>query len=159
MSELLFEKAPIQDEDGKKKKPSSRRPKADEHQPGAWQPREYTVQPGFMLSIEGHCRCETCGLTVVDLLEIVKVNGEVQWKVICGWWCMTTWLIKPIPGLLDEADKSAKQFVLREGRFAGQTFDQVWNSGNEWYVRDLVKMAKRSVVATAAAEWLAAKGY
>jgi hypothetical protein len=153
---LLFEIAPTQDEDGKKKK-ASRKKQAEEHpQPKAWEPPP-SPPVGFMLSIEGHVSCETCGLQVVDLVEVLKIDGEPKWKVMCGWWCMTTWLINPIPGLLDEADKSARQFVLREGRFAGKTFDEVWNSGNEWYVRDLVKMAKRTVVAEAAAEWLSKK--
>lgn len=154
---LLFEVAPIQDEDGKKKQPK-KRSKSDDHSPArAWEPPP-SPPMGFMLSIDGHVSCPTCGLTVVDLVEVVKIGGVQQWRVMCGWWCMTTWLIPPIPGLLDEADKSAKKFVLREGRFAGKTFDEVWNSGNEWYVRDLVKMAKRTVVAEAAAEWLKKKG-
>lgn len=111
-----------------------------------------------MLSIEGHCQCETCGLGVVDLVEITKRDGEPKWLVMCGWWCLTTWLIDPIPGLLDEADEKRDQsFVLREGRFAGKTFDEVWDSGNEWYVEDAVKSARRDAVAIAAAEWLAKK--
>lgn len=156
-NDLLFDVAPVQDEDGKKKKASRKKQADDSPLPRAWEPPpERPV--GYLASIEGHTACETCGLHVVDLVEIVKINGETQWKVMCGWWCMTSWFISPIPGLLDEADKSAKQFVLREGRFAGKTFDEVWNSGNEWYVRDLVKMAKRTVVAGAAAEWLSKKG-
>jgi len=157
MNNLLFEIAPVQDEDGKKKKASRKKQAADSSQPRAWEPPP--EQPvGYLASIEGHVSCETCGLPIVDLVDIVKTRGETKWRVMCGWWCMTSWLIDPIPGLLDEADKSAKEFVLREGRFAGKTFDEVWNSGNEWYVRDLVKMAKRTVVAEAAAAWLSKKG-
>ena len=156
---LPFDTSPIQDEDGKRKKPSSRRKAADDQRPRPLEPQEYGDTTGFMLSIEGHACCEQCGLDIIDLVEIVKINGVTQWRVMCGWWCMTTWLIPPIPGLLDEADKSAKKFVLREGRFAGKTFDEVWDSGNEWYVRDLVKMAKRTVVAEAAAEWLSKKKF
>jgi hypothetical protein len=155
-NDLLFDIAPIEDEDGKKKKSARKRQAEEPTAPKAWEP---PPEPpvGFMLSIEGHVSCEKCGLQVIDLVEVVKIDGKPQWRVMCGWWCMTTWLIDPIPGLLDEADKSAKKFVLREGRFAGKTFDEVWGSGNEWYVRDLVKMAKRSVVAEAAAEWLSKK--
>lgn len=156
---LLFDVAPVQDEDGKKRPKSSRKKQQDSDSPPprTWEPPS-SPPVGFMLSIEGHVSCETCGLDIVDLVEIVKIDGRPQWRVMCGWWCMTSWLVEPIPGLLDEADKSSKKFVLREGRFAGKTFDQVWDSGNEWYVRDLVKMAKRTVVAEAAAEWLSKKG-
>lgn len=154
--QMLFDFSPIRDEDGKKKKKVDR-PVKVEHQP--FYSAEYDSKPGFICSIDGYCRCETCGLTIVDLLEILRIDGEKKWRVICGWWCMTTWIIDPIPGLLDVADNAAKQFVLREGRFAGQTFDQVWNSGHQWHVRVLAKKAKRSAVAKAAAEWLKAKGY
>lgn len=157
---LLFEISPTEDEDGKKKKKASRKKQEPPQSAAAVGEQNQRESPvGYMLSISGHCQCETCGLTVVDLVEITKRNGEPKWLVKCGWWCMSTWLIDPIPGLLDEADQKQKRsFVLREGRFAGKTFDEIWDSGNEWYVRDLVESARRGVVASAAAEWIAKKG-
>lgn len=155
---MLFDTSPIEDEDGKKKKPSrKKKAKADEAAFASVEHHaEYEFRP-YIIPLVRITSCDRCKSPVVDLAEITKVDGVQRWRVVCGWSCGNMWTIDPVDGLLDDADKSAKQFVLREGRFAGKTFDEVWNSGNEWYVRDLAKMAKRSVVASAASEWLAKK--
>lgn len=156
---LLFEVSPIEDEDSKKKKPAKRK-KAEDEDVGP-KPEQIDhwafYQPGFLAPIDGQAPCERCGMTLTDLMEVRRIDGTTKWIVICGWGCMARWEIDPIPGILDQADREAKQFVLREGRFSGKTFDQVWADGGEWYIRDLVKMAKRSTVSRAAAEWLAKK--
>ena len=152
--DMLFDTSPIEDEDTKKKRPSKRR--KVEEQPLPATPVESEFRP-FVATLVDVAICERCGCTVTDLDSIVKVDGQTKWIVVCGWSCGLIMTIEPVPGVLDEADKSSKQFVLREGRFAGKTLDDVWESGNEWYIRDLAKMAKRSAVASAASEWLAKK--
>lgn len=152
--DMLFDASPIEDEDTKKKRPSKRRKPEEPVFHSA--PVEYEFKP-FVMTLVDVAVCERCGSTVTDLADIVKADGVTKWRVICGWSCGLIWLAEPVPGVLDEADKSSKQFVLREGRFAGKTLDEVWDSGNEWYVRDLATMAKRTVVAAAATEWLAKK--
>jgi hypothetical protein len=74
---------------------------------------------------------------------------------MCGWWCMIRWMIDPIPGLL--AERGPKPFVIREGRFAGKTFDEVSAMGEEWYINDLASLAKNEKVKAAARGWLAQK--
>jgi hypothetical protein len=154
---MLFDTSPIEDEDGKKKKKAKKKAKSAEPSfaPTGDQ-AEYEFQP-FIMPLVRVAVCDRCKSPVVDLAEIIKIDGLPQWRVVCGWSCGNMWTIDPIPGLLDDADKTARKFVLREGRFAGKTLDDVWASGNEWYVRDLARLASRSVVARAASEWLAKK--
>lgn len=151
---LLFDVAPLEDA---KKKPSKRRKAVAEAQPHvATKSVEETPFYGYLASIEGHYQCDQCGLSVLDLVETRKVDGRTMWLVTCGWWCLHSWLVEPIPGLLDKADeerKSKGDFTVRGGRFDGQTFEQISQDGNRWYIEQLVK-GKRSFLATAAAEWL-----
>lgn len=156
-SGLLFEVAPF--EDTKKKKPVKR--KAVEPTVAAVVP---VLEPekvyGYLAVVDGHYKCDQCGLECLDLIETRKSNGKVQWLVTCGWWCMHSWLVDPIPGLLDEADESQKKqssFVVKGGRYDGQTFDEIADSGHLWYIEQLVKAGKRTYLAAAAAEWLASK--
>ena len=154
---LLFDIRPIEDEDGKRKKPKK---KAAREEPVA-PPVRYVddpVSPGYMASLD--VRCERCDLSVVDLVEVRRINGIDQWLVKCGWWCQQEWLIDPIPGVLDQRDKEQDEdaFVVRDGLFAGKTFDQIAaESHGLAYIRGLVKVAKRSALAEAAARWLREK--
>ena len=104
----------------------------------------------YLASIE--CECPTCGVGVVDLIDV----RNAKWLIQCGWWCMRTWLIDPIPGVLDEDDakQQESEFILRGGQFDGQTFTQIWSSGNEWYVRDIARLSKRQIVRDKANQWL-----
>jgi len=154
---MLFDTSPIEDEDNRKKKAKKKKPKPEEPSFVAASPQaEYEFQP-YVMPLVRVTTCDRCKSPVVDLAEIIKIDGLPKWRVVCGWSCGNMWAIDPVPGLLDDADKTAKKFVLREGRFAGKTFDEVWASGNEWYVRDLARLASRSVVARAASEWLSKK--
>jgi hypothetical protein len=55
------------------------------------------------------------------------------------------------------AESGPKPFVIREGRFAGKTFDEVSAMGEEWYINDLASLAKNEKVKAAARAWLAKK--
>ena len=54
----------------------------------------------------------------------------------------------------DDAKQQESEFILRGGQFDGQTFTQIWSSGNEWYVRDIARLSKRQIVRDKANEWL-----
>ena len=159
MSEpLLFETSPLEGEGQSKKKTGRRKSRQDDPQPilpadDHLDDREPPV--GFLLSLDS-VPCPQCG-SPADLADVLTINGHRQWRVQCGWWCMISWLINPIPGLLHEPDKRRRDFVMREGRFAGKTFDEVWDSGNEWYIRELVSLSKSDRLTKAASEWLAKK--
>ena len=152
MSDLLFDISPIEDEDSKKKKPSKRK-KADESAPRS-EPTDYLsgYVPGYIASLD--VPCDRCGTSVTDLAEIRKN----EWLVVCGWGCSRQWVVDPIPGVLD-SQKEQREYVLRDGRFRGKTFDEVWSSGGDWYVRGLVKTGGKTMAARAAKEWLSKKGY
>lgn len=153
---LLFDVAPLEDA---KKKPSKRRKQVTAANPAiSHQIVEDLPASGYLASIEGHYKCDQCGVSVLDLVDTRKVDGRTMWLVTCGWWCLHSWLVEPIPGLLDKADEERKakgDFTVRGGRFDGQTFDQISQDGNRWYIEQLVKKGKRSFLAAAAAEWLA----
>ena len=104
---------------------------------------------GFLLSL-GSVPCPQCGAPA-DLDEVLIVDGRKRWRVMCGWWCMTRWTIDPIPGLLGET--TTRKFVIREGRFAGKTFDEA----EPWYVEQLAVLSKNEKVKAAAKAWLASK--
>ena len=150
----LFETSPIEDEDGKRKKKSRRKEEL------VVQPRAPTVveelQPLTVLaSVNGHYACDRCGLTVLDLLDIRKTEGGTKWLVSCGWWCLHSWLVDPIPGLLDREDrKQVDVFRMRGGRFDGKSFDEIDASGGRWYIESLVTVSKRTAVSDAAKKWL-----
>lgn len=157
-SGLLFEIAPI--EDGKKKKPSKRK-KSSESAASAL-PKvdtvDITATYGYLARIDGHYKCDQCGLECLDLIETRKVDGQVMWLITCGWWCMHSWLVEPIPGLLEEQGKKQAEkssFVVKGGRFDGQTFDEISACGNRWYIEQEAKAGKREFLREAAVEWLA----
>ena len=153
---LLFDISPIEDEDSKKKKPSKRKNSDDEVSLAPSQTDYMSgYSPGYMLSLDS-VPCETCGAPA-DLVEIKKIDGKTQWIVMCGWWCMHRWHIDPIPGLIEteEAEEKPEEFVLRDGMFAGKTFSEIRDLGRMDYLKSLPKLARRSAVAEAAADWLA----
>ena len=149
----LFDTSPIEDEDGKKRKKA--RPKAEpapepQHAPVRSVFTPYTV----LASIEGHYACDRCGLTTLDLLDIRKADSGTKWLVSCGWWRLHSWLVDPIPGLLDAADKKADVFRMRGGRYDGKSFDEIAAEGAKWYIETLVTVSKRTAVSDAAKNWL-----
>ena len=148
---LLFETSPLEG-DGQVRKKGGRKPQEPAYQ--AAPPSEPVEAPvGFLLSLND-VPCPQCGAPA-DLVEVLLVGGRKQWRVMCGWWCMIRWMIDPIPGLL--AERGPKPFVIREGRFAGKTFDEVSAMGEEWYINDLASLAKNEKVKAAALGWLAQK--
>jgi hypothetical protein len=153
---LLFDKSPQEGEGQSKKKGGRRKSHQSEPQTFVSSDDDRREPPlGFLLSLDA-APCPTCGAPA-DLADVLTINGRRQWRVQCGWWCLHSWLINPIPGLLHEPDKKRREFVLREGRFAGKTFDEVWNSGNEWYIHELASLSKSDRLTKAASEWLAKK--
>ena len=149
----LFETSPIEDEDGKKKKKGKK--KQPEPQPVAVIHREPDVelaQPGYLASVVGHYACDRCGLTTLDLID---VRGP-KWLVMCGWWCLHSWLVDPIPGLLDKEDRkqAPDAFVMRDGLFSGKSFDEIAAAGGRAYIESLPIVSKRQAVKDAAKNWL-----
>jgi hypothetical protein len=151
---LLFEVSP-EEEEGKKKKRASRKPVPPRPAPasGADPARQHV---GYLASIDGHVACDRCGLTIVDLVEIRKVDGQTKWLVSCGWNCLHSWLIDPVPGVLDKQDKSQEPESLRVrgGRFDGLTFDEIARGGDRWFIKLTAGKSRRTFLAAAAAEWL-----
>jgi hypothetical protein len=153
---LLFETSPIEDEDGPKKKKGARKKKQEEPPPPAAVERRYEEKATpYILSIES-LDCQRCGCPV-DLIKVNHANG--MWIVQCGWCVSHIWEIEPIPGLLekDEQDERPDEFVLRDGPYAGMTFDQVLEQEDgEEYIRMVARMPKmRQSVRDAASAWLA----
>lgn len=146
---LLFDISPT--EDGKSKARKNRPATVASSLP----PRvDYGESDRYLMSLD-QVPCNVCGLPA-DLIQVLLIKGSQKWRVQCGWWCMHTWLIDPIPGLLDpKPDK--KSFVLRAGRYAGKTFDEAWDSGGEWYLRDLSQMSESESLTRACREFLESK--
>jgi hypothetical protein len=151
---FLFDTSPIEDEDGKKKK-KARKKATPEPQPVVHREPAVEEQPaGYLASIDGHYSCDTCGLTVLDLIDIRKTDSGTKWFVMCGWWCLHSWLVDPIPGLLDKEDRKHDVFRMRGGRFNGKSFDEIDASDSRWYIESLVTVSKRTAVSDAAKKWL-----
>ncbi len=108
----LFDTSPIEDEDGKKRKKPRRKAEPSPDQPHA-RPTSYFTPHTVLASIDGHYSCDRCGLTKLDLLDIRKADSGTKWLVSCGWWCLHSWLVDPIPGLLDAADRKADVFLTK----------------------------------------------
>lgn len=158
---MLFDTSPVDDPvSATKKKPSKRKKPEQSRGTGHVAEPVHEEAIGFLAQIDGHYTCETCGLTLLDLVEIRKVDGKEKWLVSCGWWCMRTWLVDPVPGLLEKEDAKTDDGVyrIRGGLFDGKTFDEISvMPGGCMYIESLVKLSKRSSQAAAAAEWLTAK--
>lgn len=153
----LFDTSPIEDEDGKKKKASRRKkPDPPPAAPRRFEPAVDEMPAGYLASVEGHYACDRCGLTVLDLIDIRKTDSGTKWLVTCGWWCLHSWLVDPIPGLLDREDRkqAADVFRMRGGRYDGKSFDEIDRQGARWYIESLVEVSKRTAVSEAAKKWL-----
>lgn len=150
---LLFDISP-EDVDGKRKtrtqKKTATPPAASHAESGG----DSFVDPvGYLARVDGHYACDRCGSTTLDLVEI---RGP-RWAVCCSWFCGHVWLVKPVPGIIDEQDKKETRqdgFRVRGGLFDGQTFEQIEAGGNLWYIESLVTLSKREFLAEAAARWL-----
>ena len=154
-SSMLFDVSPVEDEKPKRKG-GKRKSTQDAVTTAAAVYEEPKPVYGFLASIVGHYQCDKCGLETLDLVDTRIVDSEKWWLVTCGWWCMHSWLVRPIPGLLDEEDKrQTQEFRVRGGLFDGQTFGEIAASGKRWYVEFLSKEKSRPTAAAAAAEWLA----
>lgn len=159
MSGMLFDTSP--DEAGKKKARKRSVAFRDTTPKPVTVPAERRHEDArFLASIDGHVTCGECGIGIVDLVEVRHVNGQERWLVQCGWSCLTSWLVDPVPGVLDREDEkqaTSPEFVVRGGRFDGMTFKQMDDAGHRNHIRALVEKG-RTHVAAAAAEWLAANG-
>ena len=158
---MLFDKSPPEGDGQAKKKSRRSSPK-----PAAAKPAASTgiiveheaSEHGYLLSLDD-VPCDQCGAPA-DLVEVVSINGRRRWRVMCGWWCLHSWMIDPIPGLLETIDKKENRtFVLREGRYPGKTFDEIDDAGGRWYIEQLAGGRTRSQrVKEEATEWLRGKG-
>lgn len=159
MSEMLFDTSPDEVEGRKKsRKRPSQRPQAG---PTTQAPDlELPSEARYLASIDGHYQCD-CGMTLLDLAEERWVNGKKQWLVQCGWWCGMSWLVDPVPGILDKEDAkqrvSGKAFVVKGGRFDGKTFDEIDAMGCRNHIVGLAEKG-REYLAAAAREWLSRNG-
>lgn len=151
---MLFDTSPIEDLDGKKSAKKPRKANGSQDARVSSEVTRLENRSTILASIEGHYQCESCGLGILDLIEVRKD----RWVVCCGWNCLTCWEVDPIPGLLDERDKKQKadteSFTMRGGEYDGQTLEEIWASGDETYVKLLAKKHKRQVVREAAKKFL-----
>lgn len=153
MSDTLFDISPTEDQATRRK---SRR-KAVAVSPSLSVPVQDSVideVDGFLLSLD-QVPCWECGAPA-DLAQVLLIGGKKKWRVQCGWWCLHSWLIEPIPGLLDSKPEK-REFIMREGRYAGKTFNQAWAQGGEWYLRDLARLSPSKRLVAALNEFLATK--
>lgn len=157
MKEMLFDTSPEEVEQAGKKKPRKRAADPAPAVPAVVRAEPRQEDAKYLASIDGHVTCDECGIGVVDLVCERWIDGQRRWLVQCGWSCLTSWLIDPIPGILDQEDQrqrsQAKEFVVRDGRFAGMTFSQM----ERGHVRALAEKG-RTYVAAAAKEWLEKNG-
>ena len=150
---LLFEKAPLEGQ-GQKKKRAKKQSAAVTRREAEPEPQR-EVSVGVLASLDEVC-CPQCGAPA-DLVEVLIVDGSKRWRVMCGWWCMVAWVIDAIPGLLEEPKKAERPFVVREGRFAGKTFDEIDAAGERWYIDDVAELSNDKRAKAAAIAWLAKK--
>lgn len=159
-SGLLFEIAP-EERDGQARKKTTKKAQKPVEQTHASTASEWAPDDRpFLASLDGHYSCDRCGMTVLDLADVRKVDGKPQWLVQCGWGCLSLQFVDPVPGILEKLDEEASredEFRIRDGIFAGKTFDEIDAAGYRIYIENLVKASKRTFVAEAAAKWLAAK--
>jgi hypothetical protein len=151
---FLFDVSPTEDQ-ATRRRAKAKRPEAAAPRPAPVQDAVIDESEGFLASLE-QVPCQECGAPA-DLAQVLLINGKKKWRVQCGWWCLHSWLIDPIPGVLDPKPEKKKEFVMREGRFAGKTFAQAWDEGGEWHIRALAELSPSKRLAAAAAEFLATK--
>lgn len=151
---MLFDTSPIEDEDGRKKK-KSKRAKQEPPAPTTSSLIVDDSPTNYLASIDGHYTCERCGMTILDLVDTRKTDQGNKWLVQCGWGCLLLMLVDPVPGLLDAEDRKQRDvFRMRDGRFAGKSFEEIDAEGGRWYIESLVAVSKRSAVQEAAKKYL-----
>lgn len=155
--ELLFDTSPeeVEKKKSRPRKAAAVRPVAVEDH----SPKMFQAEARFLASLD--VPCPYCGTEKTDLVEERWGEKKRQWLVQCGWQCLTSWLIDPIPGVLDKADekqaKSGKAFVVKGGRFDGKTFDEIAAAGHRNHIVGLAEKG-REYLAVAAKEWLSRNG-
>lgn len=157
---MLFDTSPIEDLDGKRSAKKPRKKDAADGDIGVAAATRCEPDRGdrstILASVEGHYECESCGLGILDLIEVRKD----RWVVCCGWNCLTCWEVDPVPGLLDERDKNQQErsnagsFKMYGGEYDGRTLQEIWEGGDEMYVKLLAKKHKRKSVCEAAKKFL-----
>lgn len=156
--DMLFDVSPIHDEDGKKKKGGkAKKPKAQPQERSAddYLARLRSAESSFLMRSLECVSCDNCGAPA-DLEEVFEFEGIKTWRVRCGWWCLHSWLIEEIPGVLPERKRGS--YRLHGGRFAGMTLEDVWGAGERWYIESLASGVGGTKSSTAAAkEFLAEK--
>lgn len=161
MSGMLFDTSPDETEQSGKKKARPRKVTAprpspiEDHATPVIRPSEAR----FLASLD--VPCPYCGIEATDLVEERWSDKERKWLVQCGWQCLASWLIDPIPGILDKEDakqtESGKAFVVKGGRFDGKTFDEIAAAGHRNHIVGLAEKG-REYLAAAAKEWLSQNG-
>lgn len=149
-------------EDAPKKK--GRKRKAVESAEPVRVPRDSDEPPDpsldrFIARVDGHCECPVCGMSTLDLAEIRMAEGRRRWLVNCSFGCGLSWLIDPIPGLIESESRKESQFRFRHGmskpQYAGKTIDEVsLLPGGMEYLRAQAIVAKDAVLKEAVTAWL-----
>lgn len=108
----------------------------------------------YLAAIDGHYQCDRCGLTLLDLIEVRRVNSRPQWLITCGWWCGHAWLVDPVPGVLDEVESNAQVFRMRGGTRNGMSFDDMAANGDRDFIIHLSQKGTRKIHREEAKKWL-----
>lgn len=130
---------------GAPRRVAEQEPKKEPYCLGQLQPR--AIRAIGKIDDTYHCIDHRCGATCHDIL--IEDNGE--WLLQCCFCNCTQWL-PAIPGHISPRDE---QFVLRDGRFAGKTLDEVSVEplGME-YIAWAASEHKRDAVKAACKSWL-----
>jgi hypothetical protein len=147
--DLLFPIAP-EERDGQKKKPKKAKkaepvvavvePKADEE--------DSPPDHGYLAKVDGHYECPQCGCRTLDLLDFRKVDGSKKWLLICSWNCLITFVVDPIPSILDKKPQT-REFVVKTGRYKG-TFAEIEEAGGGWWIDQVVASGAKTAIVAAA---------
>lgn len=150
---LLFDISPLEGE-GQRKKRGRKAVQSSSSPPVlAEEPANEPPPVGFLASLDT-VPCWQCGAPA-DLADILIADGRKSWRVMCGWGCGVGWIIDPIPGVLDEKPKT--EFVVREGRYRGKTFDEIDAMGERRYIESVAKLSTDKRAKAAAQAWLKEK--
>jgi hypothetical protein len=116
----LFDTSPIEDDDGKKKRPSKRKagePAAPEPAPIDDALAAILARPAVILGrLDGHVECHRCSAACRDIVE----EAGDEWLIECAFCGLKEWS-PAIEGHLKPKDGG---FVFRDGRFAGKTIEE-----------------------------------
>jgi len=153
----LFDTSPIEDEDGKKKRPSRRKAAAPEPQPqAATEPDDalatLLAKPAVTLGrLDGVVECHRCGAATHDIIE----DYGREWMIEC---CFCG-LKQDVPSIKGHLKPRGKAFVMSDGRFAGKTLDEIVADPRGMdYITWASKEHKRQTVREACAKYLLTAG-